>query len=341
MNERQEKPADTCAVVRDLLPLYIDGVCSAASVAMVEAHLADCPACRQLATDLKAAEIETEMDAEKAGVLARHQRAQRRTAWRAGAIIAGLLMIPVMIAATVALLGGAAAGVPMVLAAAMALAVSLTAVPMMAKQNRLAKTMVAATAAIVLIEIFVNIFFGDGPVIDVVCGTIFGLSLVCFPFVVRGAALPPVLADKKAWIVVAWDTLWLYLTILAVTLTRGNPAGCREGALAAALFVVPVWLVLFAAKLPRAGRLTKAGFITWILSLWFALLDDLGRLLFEGRWGFFMTRVDFGRWEVNQALNANLSLLVLLGGLAVGGLLLAAGRRRGRRSPHAHERTVD
>lgn len=330
MNERQNQSANTCAVVRDLLPLYVDGVCSGASAALVEAHLAACPDCSRVAADLKKEEIEAAVGAEKTGVLARHRQAECRTAWRAGVIIAWILMIPVVIAAVVALLGGADAGVPVVLAAAMALVASLTVVPMMARRGRLAKAIVAATAAIVLTEILVMAFFGGGSSIDVVTGTIFGISLVFFPFVVRGAALPPVLADKKALVVIAWDTLWLYLTILAVSLSNGDLAGCREAVLAATLFVVPVWLVLAAVKLPRGGRLTKAGLVTGILSLWFALLGDLGRLLFEGRRGVFMARVDFGHWAGNQAFNANVALLVLIVGLLVGGLLLAAGRRRDR-----------
>jgi predicted anti-sigma-YlaC factor YlaD len=329
MNERQNQSADSCAVVRDLLPLYIDGVCSGASAALVEAHLAACPACSRLAADLKKEEIEAAVGAEKTGVLARHRQAERRTAWRAGVIIAWLLMIPVVIAAVVALLGGADAGVPVVLAAAMALVVALTAVPMMAKQNRLAKAILAGMAAVVLIEIAVGAFYGSA-IIDTVVGTIFGISLVFLPLAIRGMALPSVLADKKALVVIAWDTLWLYLTILAVSLSNGDLAGCREAVLAATLFVVPVWLVLAAVKLPRGGRLTKAGLVTGILSLWFALLGDLGRLIFEGRRGVFMARVDFGHWAGNQAFNANVALLVLIVGLLVGGLLLAAGRRRDR-----------
>lgn len=34
-----------CNVIRDLLPLYHDGVCSAESTELVKAHLADCPDC--------------------------------------------------------------------------------------------------------------------------------------------------------------------------------------------------------------------------------------------------------------------------------------------------------
>lgn len=330
MNERQEKPADTCAVVRDLLPLYIDGVCSAASVAMVEAHLADCPACRQLATDLKAAEIETEMDAEKAGVLARHQRAQRRTAWRAGVIIAWLLMIPVVIAAVVALLGGAEAGVPVVLAAAMALVASLTVVPMMAKQNRLAKAILAGTAAVVLIEIAVGAFYG-GAIIDTVAGTIFGISLVFLPLAIRGMALPPVLADKKALVIIAWDTLWLYLTILAVSLANGDMVGCREAVVTTTVFVVPAWLTFFAAARQRVNRLQKAGLITLVWGVWFGIVNDVMNLALTGRIGFTMARMNLRDWTSNTMFNANISFLVCAAAVvAAGGLLLAARRRRDR-----------
>ena len=43
-----------CDVVRDLLPLYADGACSPASAALVEAHLAGCPACRRLHREMTA-----------------------------------------------------------------------------------------------------------------------------------------------------------------------------------------------------------------------------------------------------------------------------------------------
>lgn len=37
-----------CEVIRDLLPLYQDGVCSQQSAQMVEEHLPECPACSQV-----------------------------------------------------------------------------------------------------------------------------------------------------------------------------------------------------------------------------------------------------------------------------------------------------
>lgn len=42
----------TCAVVADLIPLYLDGACSGESRALVEQHTARCPACRKLLADM-------------------------------------------------------------------------------------------------------------------------------------------------------------------------------------------------------------------------------------------------------------------------------------------------
>ena len=36
----------SCDIIKDLLPLYYDGVCSADSKAIIEAHLAQCADCR-------------------------------------------------------------------------------------------------------------------------------------------------------------------------------------------------------------------------------------------------------------------------------------------------------
>lgn len=48
----------SCNVIDDLLPLYLDGVCSAESGALVEEHLQECPDCRRKAAALRQEEEE-------------------------------------------------------------------------------------------------------------------------------------------------------------------------------------------------------------------------------------------------------------------------------------------
>ena len=43
-----------CNIIRDILPLYVDGVVSADTSALVEEHLTECEDCRQEAERMKA-----------------------------------------------------------------------------------------------------------------------------------------------------------------------------------------------------------------------------------------------------------------------------------------------
>lgn len=43
-----------CEIIRDLVPLYLDGVCSEETKKMVEEHLAECTECREYIEQLKA-----------------------------------------------------------------------------------------------------------------------------------------------------------------------------------------------------------------------------------------------------------------------------------------------
>lgn len=50
-----------CAMIQDLLPLYLDGVCSEESKKAIEKHLSECPACKAFYTAMREAD-EMEID---------------------------------------------------------------------------------------------------------------------------------------------------------------------------------------------------------------------------------------------------------------------------------------
>lgn len=323
-----------CDIVQDLLPLYVDGVCNDGSKEFVENHLAECSECRQVAEKLKDTTIESSVENERENVLSRHAKKERTAAWKAGTIIAGILLIPILITAIVAATGETSVGTLLVLVASMMLVAAFTVVPLMSKKNRFAKVIVFSTAAIVLIELFVCSFFDGGSFIQTAVPTIFGISLVFFPFVVRGAELPVTLLDKKALIVMSWDTIWLYLTIMAVTLIERNVTACREGVIVGTLFVVLAWLIFAIVKLPknRINCMSKAGLITVISGVWFALVNDVAALLLEGKRQLFIRDVDFSSWGSTKNLNANIYLLVLICSVLIGAVLLIIGLYRNHRN---------
>ena len=89
----------TCGMAADLLPLYLDGCCSADSSAALAAHMDTCPACRaqyaQLRRDLTLA-ADTEQDRGTDGIaraLARKMRRRKRCLRAFGAVLGVLLAV--------------------------------------------------------------------------------------------------------------------------------------------------------------------------------------------------------------------------------------------------------
>ena len=82
----------SCEIVRDLLPLYHDGVCSPESRAAVEEHLKNCPACRAELEKFGGSSKEENMDEAKllAGT-AKAWKKNRAAAFFKGAMIVALL----------------------------------------------------------------------------------------------------------------------------------------------------------------------------------------------------------------------------------------------------------
>ena len=87
----------TCGMAADLLPLYLDGCCSADSCAALEAHMDACPACRaqyaQLRRDLTPAAAAAK-DPGTDGIaraLARKMRRRKRCLRALGAVLGVLL----------------------------------------------------------------------------------------------------------------------------------------------------------------------------------------------------------------------------------------------------------
>lgn len=113
----------TCGMAADLLPLYLDGCCSADSRAALEAHMDACPACRaqyaQLRRDLTPAAPAAE-DPGTDGIaraLARKMRRRKRCLRALGAVLGVLLaVLLVFIGKTFVILGqpggAASAGLP-------------------------------------------------------------------------------------------------------------------------------------------------------------------------------------------------------------------------------------
>lgn len=319
-----------CDVVQDLLPLYYDDACSTVSRRLVENHLKGCKKCQKTYDELKDTTIDTMIQKESTGVLERHARKERNAAYKAGVVIALLLMIPIVIMFIVSVSSGGSFGVFWILVASMLLAGALTVVPLVSGKNKLVKSVLTGIFAIVLILFFVDRMNGGGRFILWSVPTIFGLSVAFFPIVIRNIKLPMVLADKKALITMAWDMMWLYLTIFIVCNQSGDLEGMRTGFIVASVIMSGVWLTFFIIRYLKANAWIKAGIVTEIMTVWFVFSNDVCRFLIEHKRQLNIMSADFFNWRSAACITANILVITLIIGGVAGILFIMTGLMKRR-----------
>ncbi|MDD6707628.1 zf-HC2 domain-containing protein [Eubacterium pyruvativorans] len=245
-----------CGIVRDLLPLYIDEICSEESKRFVERHLEGCASCRALYQEMKNSELETVLKSEKDEVLKRHAKKEKGRAYRAGLIISGLLLLPIIIAGIAAAAGGAEFRSIPVLAASMLLVAAVTAVPLLSESHRLARVITVGTASVLLIEFFVTLLYSGRVDFAVLASTMFGLSIPFFPLFLRYTELPEMFRNRKALITMSWDTIWFYLMLFA---DAGTAAAFRLAAGVSTYFVLTAWIIFGITQIRSLARISRMG----------------------------------------------------------------------------------
>ena len=294
-----------CDVVQDLLPLYYDNACTSASKKMVEQHLMTCEKCKKTYEALRNTTIDTVMKDEAEGILERHAKKERNMAYKAGIMIALILMVPVVITFIVSMSSGGGLGVFAVLTASMLLVASLSVVPLLSTQRRMTKSILASVIALLLIFFFVDRMNGGGEFVLWTIPTIFGLSIVFFPLVIRNITLPPILSDKKALITLTWDTLWLFLTIFEVCNHSGDIEVMRTGYIVSLILMTGVWLIFLVARYLPVNVWIKAGIILIISCIWMAFTNDVYAYFAEHKKQLTILSTNFSDWSTNICVNAN------------------------------------
>lgn len=272
-----------CDVVQDLLPLYVDGVCSADSRQLVDAHLAECDDCRRVLADLQESETEVAFHADAKAVIRAHNKHQSKTALALGVLISVFLTGVMGVMLYVTLKGWSDWQTTITVGASLLFLAGLTAVPLLASSKRLTKAIVFSILALVLVILCEEAFFGEESgleTLQIITATIFAISLFAFPVVVCQAHLPEPLCHHKLVITMLWDSIWFVLMMLFLAIDVPQEMGF---VMVATLSLVAVaWLIALAARYLRVHWLAKCGIAVVLLALWTAFGMHFGWAMFDG-----------------------------------------------------------
>ena len=223
---------------------------------------------------------------------------------------------------------------------AVALAFTLTTLPLLGIARRGWVTLASATFWLFALLGVVALLYGAGPWLPISIAAVALTIVICFgPILLRVAPLPAGLRPHVMVLALAIDTIAI-AAFLAVTLAAlGMPELWLSPALViAAIGLVPVWIIALVIRYLPGPGLYGAAVAVFVAAVASITVDPLiARVLGEDS---AATAVDLSTWNV-ETINGNVRLLVFVGlcvvavALAAGGFVLDLRRRSAQRGKTA------
>ena len=209
-----------CGVIRDLLPLYADDVCSEESRGLVQEHLQECSDCKDMLRRLQETEIENNLQDEKNGVIQYGTRWFKRRSTIIGATVAGLLMIPILVSLIVNLSIGMGVGWFFLVFASLCIPASFIIVPFMVPENKVFWMFCSFCVSLILLLDVTCIYTGGDWFLVAASAVLFGLAIPFLPGVVNARPVERLIGSaSKLLIVLALDAA-LFVNMINAIIMR-------------------------------------------------------------------------------------------------------------------------
>ena len=134
-----------CEIIQDLLPLYIDDVCSIKSKVVIEEHILECSKCKELLSELGNQAVTQELSIEKNRVIEKHLKKERKRSTMIGLITAAVLMIPLIVCLICNLAVGHALNWFFIVLTSLMVFASITVVPLLVNNKKILWTICSFT----------------------------------------------------------------------------------------------------------------------------------------------------------------------------------------------------
>lgn len=316
-----------CKVIQDMLPLYVDDICSNESRQMVENHIQNCPECAEILTKLKnPAAIEVLIE-EGDDVVKRHDRKVKRKSFTVGVVFAAILMIPVVICMIVNLAVGHGLSWFFIVLASLLVLASLTVVPLMAPRYKLLWTLGSFFGSLLLLFAVTCIMTGGRWFFVVAFSTLFGLAVVFMPVVAHFITAEP-FSKHKGLIVIGTDLILYASMIVSIGLfTRTGGYWVIAGSISLIFIVFVVGILIFARYLPIRKTFRAALIVLWC-GIFAATAENLTFMLmgYSVVWHPFKPLV----WNF-ATIHTNGNWLVFIGCLITSVILMICGIASGKK----------
>lgn len=241
-----------CEIIRDLLPLYVDDACSASSREIIEEHIAECADCKAYMEAIRSSEAEADLKEEMTQVIRNQARRVKRRTAAVGGASSALFMVPILALLAMNLVRGFSMNWIFVVAAAMLVAASLIVVPIVVPESKLFWTFCAFTASLMVLLAVCCLYSRGTWFFIAASATLFGLSAVFLPFVIKAKPLVRLMeGHSRARVVLAVDCILFGNMMNMISL---NIHSRFLTAVAAILTIAAVGLLVWEVIVKARGR---------------------------------------------------------------------------------------
>lgn len=312
-----------CELIRDLLPLYIDDVCSPASREAVDAHISECADCSGLLRKMRDNGIEKNLKSEKNNAIRNQTKKLRRAGAVAGSVITAILMIPVLTCFIVNLATGHTLSWFFIVLASLIVFASLTVVPFAVPRNKFLWTVTGFAASLILLLATCCIYSGGSWFFVAAASVIFGLAVVLLPFVARCEPVNNAIKGQKGLFVLGADTILFGLMLAAIAGFSRDKEAITLVAAAFLPVVLCVWAFYAIIRWLKAPGLVKAGICTALGGAFMLTYEYITNLIIGLPIAF--PKLALGSWGGIDTIDGNVKWLIFLAALVIGAIFTIFG----------------
>lgn len=314
-----------CELVQDLLPLYVDGICSQTSTQLVEEHLTGCPECTQVCNNLKNKECDDILRSETESVVAHHTKSQKRKAFVVGSSIAGILCIPIIVCLIVNLAVGHGLDWFFIVLTSLMVFASLVVVPLVAEKKKGLLTIGSFTISLLLLLLTCAIFTKGDWFWVTSSSVLFGLAVLLMPYVAYQLPLGPFWRNNKGLLVFITDTILLIVMLLCIGFYADDPMYWKSTPPPLLYIACFAWVFFFVCRYLKVNKIIRAGInciLTGIFVFTATYMIDL-ILGNDPAWPI----INMNTWN-ELSIDGNIKCVILLCSIVIGAILVAIGIMR-------------
>lgn len=323
----EQNNINNCEIIRDLLPLYQDGICSNSSKQIIEEHLYTCPDCSLLMQKLQSNNMEEQLMQEKDNVLTAHSRKEKKRTFTIGVCTAAILMVPVIICLICNLAIGHGLDWFFIVLTSLLVTASLSVVPLIAENHRGLWTLGSFTVSLLLLLLTTCLYTRGSWFFLASIPTLFGLSVVFMPYVIHCIPLPQLLTHHKGLLVMLWDTLWLYGVIIVCGFHASTPDYWRVALEITSFCLLLPWALFLIIRYPKWNAFIKTGICLLLSGIFCSTVNSVIALILRDPYNYpypLILNADFVHWN-DAAYNVATFTAILMITIPLGIIFLIIG----------------